>query len=404
MSMFIFTLGFGIAVPIMAYFTKDMGATALDVGILMSLFSAMEFIFAPAWGKVSDRAGRKPVLLAGLLGFGVFFTMTGLSTELWMVYITQALAGVFSAGIFPAAQAYVADITTIYERRKVLGLMGASLGLGMIVGPAISSVCAVWGINVPLLVAAGLALATFAFALLFLPESRSCQAGLAAGRANAPPGSVIRSPLGALMFLMLFVSFAIACIDGTMAYYTMDKFGLSDLPSSVPVAGGHWLLTGPNVAGIMFTCMGIMSIVCQGFLADRVACRIGEAPTIIAGMASMAAGIAMLPVVFDLVSLLLATCLMSAGFSFVNPCVNALVSKRTGSGNQGATMGMLGAFNSLGRVMGPAVGGLMYLFSITALYLGSAVIAVLCAAGFAGWSRRQKEQPVKTAACPEKSG
>ncbi len=399
-SMFIFTLGFGIVIPVIAYFTKDMGATSFDVGILMSLFSAMEFVFAPLWGRMSDRVGRKPIMLTGLLGFGVFFALTGISTELWMVYLTQTLAGVFAAGIFPASQAYVADITTHEERMKMLGMMGAMMGLGMIIGPAISSVCAIWGLRVPFLFAAGAAIVTFAFALLFLPESRDRRIAKSASHPKLSMTSAIRTRIGGLLFLMLFVSFAMACVDGTMAYYIMDRFGMSGAPSSMPVLLGSLTLTGPNVTGIMFTCMGIIMIVCQGMLIEPIARRFGEKRTIVAGIGLVAAGMVMLLAIFDLTTLLLATCLISIGRSFVNPCVNTMVSKLTDPGSQGSAMGVLGSFNSLGRVMGPTVGGLVYMFSVIVLYLGTAAIAALCALGVTRWNRGQEDK-IKVATLQE---
>ena len=125
LSMFIFTLGFGIIVPVMGYYSKSMGAGALELGLLMASMSAMQFLFAPLWGRISDRIGRKPVLLAGLLGVALTFVAVGISTQLWMVFVALVLGGVLSAGIWPAVLAYIADITTHDERGTLMGYAGA---------------------------------------------------------------------------------------------------------------------------------------------------------------------------------------------------------------------------------------------------------------------------------------
>jgi len=388
-SMFIFTLGFGIIVPVLAYFTRDMGATSLDVGILMALFSAMEFLLAPLWGRISDRIGRRPVILMGLFGFGVSFTITGFSTQLWMVYVSQTLAGACAAGIFPSVMAYIADITDHEGRIRLMGMLGAASGLGIIIGPSISSVCAIWGLNVPFLAAAAIAMATFVFGAVFLPESK--KSGWPTARAKKTPLlSSLKTPLGGLFFMMFFVSFAMACIDGTLSFYVMDRFGLSEAASSMPLLGSSVMLTGPNVTGITFTLMGVISVVCQGMLIGRVVRQMGEENTIMAGLAMIAVGMALLVGVFDLATLLLCNCMISIGMGFVNPCVNALVSKRTDADRQGSTMGVLGSFNSLGRILGPTVGGLVYMFSAAILYFGSAAIAALSALGIRIWMGKTK--------------
>ena len=171
MSMFIFTLGFGIIIPVIGYYTKSMGAGALELGLLMASMSAMQFLFAPLWGRVSDRIGRKPVLLAGLLGFALTFIMVGVSTQLWMLFVALIIGGILTASIWPAVLAYIADITTHEERGSLMGYAGAASGLGIIAGPAISSVLTTWGMTVPFFTSAALGLVTAIAGFMFLPES-----------------------------------------------------------------------------------------------------------------------------------------------------------------------------------------------------------------------------------------
>ena len=172
LSMFIFTLGFGITVPIMPFFAKSLGGTVVDVGILMAAFSAAELLLAPVWGKASDRIGRKPVIVIGLLGFGIAFACTGLSGSLWMLYASQIFAGALAAGIYPAVMASIADQTEPGQRGRYMGLLGAASGMGVIIGPVSASLIALLGLNVPYFAAAALGLITMAISLAWLPETR----------------------------------------------------------------------------------------------------------------------------------------------------------------------------------------------------------------------------------------
>jgi MFS family permease len=391
-SMFIFTLGFGIVIPVFGYFTKSMGASALDVGLLMATMSAMQFLFAPAWGRVSDRYGRKPVMFIGLFGFSASFIIAGLSTQIWMLFVSQVIGGVLSAGIFPAVMAYVSDVSSHSDRGRLMGFMGAAMGMGIIIGPAISSALTIWGLTAPFFASAGLALVTLAFGLVLLPESLK-PGTQRAGVKKKPLLAMLRTPMGTLFFMMLLASFAAACVEGTGAYFIMDKFTLTDAPSQMPVLTGQVTLTGPNVMGIMFTFMGIVSVVSQMGVGSVIQ-RYGEEKTIVLGLLAMGGGIGLMIVSLDLVTLLLFIGLMSVGTSFINPAVNTLVSKRSSPDQLGATMGLLGSFNSIGRVLGPSVGGLAYVANMALPYAGSSVVAFGCAAvmAFMGKSSKQPDQ------------
>lgn len=374
LSMFIFTLGFGIIVPIIGYFTKSMGASAFELGLLMASMSAMQFLFAPLWGKASDKIGRKPVMLVGLLGFALSFTITGFSTQLWMLFVAMIIGGMLSAGIFPAVLAYIADISSPGERGRLMGLAGAASGLGIIIGPAISSVLAGWGLTVPFFASAALALATSIAGFFLMPESlKRDRIKVSSGRTSTL--AVLKTPLSLYFFLMLFISFAIACLDTTYVYFLSDRFGMSELASQMPMLGGSITLTGPNVMGLIFTSMGIIAVVSQlavGTLIDRY----GEEKTIVIGLIILFLGMGLFVVSSELVSLLLITSLIGVGSNMLNPAINTLVSKRSPDHRQGEMMGVLGSFNSIGRVLGPSVGGFAYVISMFLPYLGSAAIAL----------------------------
>jgi len=148
-GMFFLTLGFSIIMPILPYYTQKMGASALDLGLLMASYSVMQFIVTPFWGEMSDRVGRKPIFLIGLFGYGVSFIVYGFATQLWMLFAARMLGGALAGGMYPASLAYIADVTEHSERGQVMGLLGAASGLGMIFGPSISGILSVWGLTVP---------------------------------------------------------------------------------------------------------------------------------------------------------------------------------------------------------------------------------------------------------------
>lgn len=228
--------------------------------------------------------------------------------------------------------------------------------------------------EVPFFASAALGLVTAIAGFLFLPESLR-QDRRAGRKEKMPVISALKSPLGLFFFLMLFATFALACLDTTYVYFISDRFGMSEQPSMMPFLNGHMTLTGPNVLGIVFTAMGLIAVVSQ-LAVGTVMQRYGEEKTIIFGFGTLCAGMALVVITIDLVSLVLVTCLIALGGNLINPAINTLVSKRTAQGRQGAMMGLLGSFNSIGRVLGPSIGGFAYVISMLLPYLGSAAIAL----------------------------
>lgn len=382
LSMFIFTLGFGIVVPVLPYFVKNLGGTVIDVGFLMAAFSAMELIFAPVLGKASDQIGRKPILVIGLVGFGVSFVMSGLSSQLWMLYLSQIVAGIVVAGVYPASTAYIADLTPPKERGSLMGMLGAASGLGIIIGPGIASIFAMWGINIPFFAAAAVAFLTGIIGLLWLDESRIAKNLNRVETKYSLKTTLIlsfKSYIGVFFLLMAFVMLALASIEGTFGYLIMDRFGLGEIPSFMSVLNTNIMLTGPNVIGIAFTSFGILSVVTQALLVGKVIKTFGEEKTIIIGLFLLAIGSSLIIFSSGLISIILLASLIAVALGLIMPSINTAVSNRTSEENQGTVIGLLGSFNSVGRVLGPAVGGFAYAISMLLPYLGSAAVALLSA-------------------------
>lgn len=381
-SMFVFTLGFGITVPIIPYFAKSLGGTVVDVGLLMAVFSAMELVFAPLWGKLSDQIGRKPILIVGLIGFGASFMIGGLSSNLWMLYLSQIMAGILVAGVYPAAAAYIADYTLPEERGRLMGMMGAASGLGVIIGPGLGSIMAVWGINIPFFAASLVAFITVIMGSIWLSESKITK-NYNGGATKTSFKDVLRSSfksyVGVFFLLMIFVMLALSSIEGTFGYFVMDKFNLSQIPSFMPILTTGINFTGPNVVGIVFTFFGIFSVIAQALLVGKSIKLWGEEKTIVIGLLMFALGSILMVFSTDLVTLVSSASVIAVALGLIMPSINTAVSNRTSDENQGVVMGLLGSFNSTGRVMGPAVGGFAYAASMALPYVGSAVVAFLSA-------------------------
>lgn len=419
-GMFIFTLGFGIIIPVMPYYASGLGATALDLGLLMATFSAMQFVCAPFWGVISDRWGRRPVIMIGLAGFGLSFTVTALSSQPWalslsgsighvtgltphvgVLFISEIIGGCISSGIYPATLAYIADISTPGERGSLMGTMGAASGLGVIVGPAISGFLTAGGLTLPFFVTAGIGFTTAILSYFFLPETRV--PGPRAKERKVPMLSVLRSSLAFVFLLALLIGFAAALMDGTFGYFLMGKFGLSDQVAAMPVLdsllmGSTVWMTGPGVMGFVFTAMGITGILCQGLIVGKAMKRFGEEMTIVLGLVIYSIGLVTIYIAGGLLTLALFACVIEVGFCLIFPSLNTLVSKRADHDRQGAMQGVMGSFSSLGRMAGPPVGGVLYAVSIALPYMVSAVLGFIAAGAMyyftiSGRKNKAPEQP-----------
>jgi multidrug resistance protein len=375
-GMFFVTLGFSIIMPILPYYTQNMGASALELGLLMASYSFMQLIVTPFWGALSDRIGRKPIFLIGLFGFGLSFIIYGFATQLWMLFAGRMIGGILAGSVYPTSLAYIADITEHRERGKIMGMLGAASGVGMIFGPSVAGILSVWGLSVPFFATAAAAIAFAVIGYLVLEESHSVDVHR---MTHERPSLVapLKTPLAILFIINLLVTFLISGFQGTFAYYILGRFGMQDQPSSMPFLNGSITLTGPTTMAMLFTIMGIVGVLFQGVLVGIVIDHIGERRTVIAGMAVSAIAFFLILISPELVSLLLFSSLMAVGTGLTTPCLNSLVSKATDEEHQGAAMGVLGSYGSMGRIIGPPMGGLAYDLSINLPYLISGMVSAI---------------------------
>jgi DHA1 family tetracycline resistance protein-like MFS transporter len=347
---FIDLVGFGIVIPLLPYYGLRFSASPVEVTTMMACYSLAQFISSPLLGRLSDRVGRRPVLLVSLLFSIVSYIWLGLAGALWMLFAARLLAGA-GAGNIAAAQAYIADVTSPEDRAKGMGMIGAAFGLGFTIGPAIGGVIA--GANPgaadlarPAFVAAGLSAAAFLVTLIRLKESLPHEARNAPRRPGrlALAKTALRRPVLGLLILLLFVAVsAFAGMETTFALWANAGFG--------------W---GPLQVGLIFFYVGLLLAALQGGMIGRLARRFGEARLVIAGSAVIAAGLLGLALASTLWAVLVATGLLAIGMGLLNPSLTSLVSREARADERGGIMGVSQSASSLARILGPAVAGAVF--------------------------------------------
>lgn len=354
-SLFLVMVGFGIIIPLLPFFVVHLNGSPTALGFLMASYSLMQFFFAPMWGRLSDRIGRRPVLLIGLSGYGITFIMFGLSTHLWMLFAARLLSGMISSATLPTAMAYIADITDSENRAGGMGIMGAAMGLGMIFGPAMGGWLGHYGFSMPFFVAGGLALLTLPFAYFLLPESLS-PGGQPRSTGRKLSLDVFKNPQFPLFALAFIVSFTMAMFESTFTLFAAARVGF-----------------GPREMGIFFTILGVLSVAIQAGLIGRLVKSFGDARVIISGIAISILGFLLLLAAPSVAALVAFACVFSVGNSLLRPSVSSLVTKTAGDG-QGASVGIMQSFDSLGRILGPITGGAFFDLSANMPYLLGAVV------------------------------
>ena len=360
-TLFLVMLGVGIIIPNIAYRAAELEASPLEISLLFTLYSLMQFLFAPLWGHLSDRVGRKPILLAGLFGGGLGLLLFGVASSLWVLYVARAVSGLMSSAALPTVMAYVADVTDEKERGRGMGAMGAAMGLGFIFGPGIGGALARFGHDAPFLVAGILNLATGVAAALVLRESLRREPDAADGpwfRLPVPWRSA-RGPLGIYFVVAFAVPFAMAALETTFPLLIRDRLGM-----------------GAREMGVMFLFMGTAVFLVQAIGLGRLINRFGEQTVLRAGLVVNAAGFLLVPEARGRLSATAALMVAGVGNQVMRPTNASLITKKS-HGRQGAAIGVMDSFDSLGRILGPLLAGPLYQTDPRLPYVASAGILLL---------------------------
>ncbi len=368
LTVFIDLMGFGIVIPLLPIYAERFDATPFAAGALVAIYSLMQLVFAPVWGALSDRVGRRPMLLMSLVSSALSYLVLGSAGSLGVLFAARVLAGIAGASI-PVAQAYIADVTGEHDRTRGMGIIGAAFGLGMVIGPAIGGGLSLLGARVPELFAAGLCLANAGIAAAWLPESllpaRRRPAEL---RHPLSPGALraatARAGAATLFAIFFLVTLAFAVLEGTFS-----------------LAAAHLHGYGPAGVDVLWFYMGLVAVVVQGGIVGRLARRMPEEVLVAGGTVALTVGLAWVPYAEGRLGLVTALALVVGGHGTAGPALSSLISKAAAPHAQGGTLGVSQGLSSGARVLGPAGGGLIFeLVSPHAAYLASAA----CAAGAVG--------------------
>lgn len=360
-TLIVIMLGFGMVIPILPFYITHLGASGSAMGALMAVYAIMQFIFAPIWGSLSDRVGRKPILMIGVLGNVIAQLLFGLSTQLWMLFAARILAGLLSSATLPTAQAYISDSTSSKNRSGGMGILGAAMGIGMVLGPGIAGWLAEYSLSLPFFLASSLSTVALLLVWTILPESLPVERRLAgssqgSGKRLEQMWTALNSPIGFLFVIGFLLSFGLTNFESILGLYTLNRFGY-----------------GPRQVGILLTMIGIISAIMQGALTGPTTRRWGESRVIKTAMFASAIGFPlMLAANSDL------TVILTIGFfvlsnSMLTPAVSSLISKHTTTG-QGIALGLSNSFMSLGRSVGPLMAGLLFDVNIKLPYLSGGLI------------------------------
>lgn len=354
LTIFIDLLGFGIVIPLLPFFAKQYGASGTWVGIVVGIYSAMQFLFAPVLGRLSDRIGRRPVLLVSLTGSFVGYVLFAFAGSLWGLFFARMVAGIAGANI-GTAQAYIADSTSFEDRAKGMGLIGAAFGLGFILGPPVGGILSSWGTQMgqrpnflPGVVAATLSIVAFSVAFFVLGESKKPGTGVRRGR---PPQfdletwRILRrsAALSLVIGAFFLVVFAFAGMETTVTLFARERFAFT-----------------ARELGYFFGFMGVIVAVIQGGLIGRLTRRVGEQALIMAGTLSFLAGFVVLPLIYDPRLLWPTALLVAVGQGLCYPSMNSLVSKTAPVDHMGSIMGLSASMGSLARMLGPVIFGFLW--------------------------------------------
>lgn len=331
-------IGFGIVIPILPFYAETYGASATVLGLLLTSYAGMQFLFSPLWGKLSDRIGRKKVLIITMVGSALGMVILGLAPNLLILFVGRIFSGIFGANI-SVATAYVTDVTTQENRAKGMGLIGAAFGIGFILGPAIGGILSVYGYSVPMFFAALLGGLNVFFALFRLGESRS---EIPATR--IPSRKILGEPAIRKMCLLNFLfTMGFSQLEATFAFFMMDRFQYD----------------AKQVAYVLVL-MAFIMVLTQGGLIRRLVPRFGEKALLMAGALILAASFLGIPFSHTMLLLLIPLCFASFGRGIAQPSLLSIVSKYAPAQLRGGVMGVFQSSASLARVVGPITAGILY--------------------------------------------
>ena len=378
LTVFIDMVGFGIVIPVLPLYAEHFHATPVQIGWLTGIYSGMQIIFVPILGRLSDRFGRRPILIVSLLGTAIGFLIMGWASSLPLLFLARIIDGA-SGGNIATAQAYIADVSTPENRSRSMGLIGAAFGLGFTLGPMIGGIMSRISYGAPFYFAAALAAINVVLLYFILPESLSAEY-------RSRPHECTRLAevfqhghgrfFGTIVATYFFSITGFAIMTTLFALFTEKRFGYD-----------------AHQTGYVFGFIGIIAVILQGGLIGRLVKMFGETALSRTGLLLMAAALYCLPFVTTLPMLLLVSALLAIANGLVNPTLNGLASQMIDRSWQGRALGLMQSAGSAGRLVGPLLGGWLLMFDLSKPFghyartpffvsAGILVIAFVLALGF----------------------
>jgi DHA1 family multidrug resistance protein-like MFS transporter len=359
-ALIVVMLGFGMVIPIFPFYVENFGAGGTELGLLVASSALLEFLFGPIWGSISDRFGRKPILMIGLFGYALAAFFFGISTQLWMLFAARAISGILSSATITSAMAYVGDVTTDEDRGDGMGKLGAAMALGLMVGPGLGGWLGESSLSRPFFVASVMSLFSLLLIFLILPESLPDSRKDQGSKFRLPNvrslREAVQGPLGYLLLLVALFSFALTNFEAIFGLYALDKFGF-----------------GPDKVGTILMVVAVVSSLGKALLTGPVTRKWGEQLTVRASLIAGSLGYLVLLVAWDFYSILAATGIFILTKTLLRPAAFALISKQSAD-SQGTAMGLSNSFMSLGRIIGPIWAGFAFDLNQNLPYLSGSII------------------------------
>lgn len=365
---FVNLLGFGIILPLLPYYVESMGAGAITIGLLSAAYSLFQLLAAPILGELSDKVGRRPVLIFSLIGTTISFFLLGVANTILVLFISRIVDGI-SGGNISTAQAYIADITSKENRTQGMGMMMAAFSLGFILGPALGGVLSEYGYALPAYVAAAVSLIATLLTIFFLPESLDLKkiASLPARKAKKFFSlrdfydALTHPTVGIMLTITFMVMFAFSIMQGTFALFSE-----------------HALHLTVKDIGYIFAFLGLIGVIIQIFLLKRITSWLTEKKAVVVAIVLMALSLILLAFANSMPMLYVAVSLLAMGNSISGPILSGIISKLTPDDEQGNIMGTSQSVGSFARLLGPLVGTSIYSFvGIRAPYIFGAGVLIL---------------------------
>ncbi|WP_339213628.1 MFS transporter [Solibacillus sp. FSL W8-0372] len=366
LNMFIAVGSFGIIIPIIPSYLKEIGQGGTAAGLIIAIFAFAQFLVSPIGGKWADKYGRRPLINIGLLTLAISMFLFYFADSIWLLYLSRAIGGIGCAFLIPAIYAYVADITTMDQRAKGNSFISASMSLGIVIGPGIGGFLADFGLKTPLLVSAIVGLLAFVVSYFTLKESLEEVVETATPQLIDNNQSMIKDiilsvkkPFFIPLVITLIMSFGLMSYETVLGLYVDDKFGAT-----------------PQEIAFMITSTGLIGVIMQLFVVDRLVKSIGEVNVLKLFLIVTASGFFLSIIAGSYTMFFAISLLIFLATSILRPVLTTLISKMAGN-EQGFAMGMNNAYMSIGNIMGPLLAGALYDIDILYPFIAGLIILVL---------------------------